>query len=72
MKKLFILAAAIVAFASCSKEPETIVNDGSIKFMSAQTRHQAGESTIANLKDGFTVYGYTENYDVFVGLFFWL
>ena len=66
MKKLFILAAAIVAFASCSKEPETIVNDGSIKFMSAQTRHQAGESTIANLKtDGFTVYGYTANYDVF-------
>lgn len=66
MKKFFILAAAIVAFASCSKEPETIVNDGSIKFMSAQTRHQAGESTIANLKDdGFTVYGYTANYDVF-------
>lgn len=58
MKKLFILAAAIVAFASCSKEPEAIVNDGSIKFAMAQTR--AGVTTTENLAD-FTVYGYTEN-----------
>ena len=58
MKKLFILAAAIVAFASCSKEPETIVNDGSIKFAMAKTR--AGVTTTENLAD-FTVYGYTEN-----------
>ena len=57
MKKLFILAAAIVAFASCSKEPETIVNDGSIKFATAQTR--AAITTIDNLGD-FTVYGYTK------------
>ena len=71
MKKLFILAAAIVAFASCSKEPEAIVNDGSIKFMSVQTR--ATETTdITDLKNGgFNVYGYTtgaKGYDVFTGV----
>lgn len=58
MKKLFILAAAIVAFASCSQnEPEATYNDGTIKFAMAQTR--AGVTTTENL-GSFNVYGYTE------------
>ena len=71
MKKLFILAAAIVAFASCSKEPEAIVNDGSIYFTSAQTR-ATGITDIATLaENNFKVYAYTtgENgYDVYAGV----
>ena len=67
MKKLFILAAAIVAFASCSKEPETIVNDGSIKFMSAQTRATV-ETKLETLQEsgkGFYVTGYANTTSIF-------
>ena len=63
MKKLFILAAAIVALASCSKEPETIVNDGSIKFANLETR-----TTVTNaesLNAGFTVLGYADAVTIF-------
>ena len=38
MKKLFILAAAIIALASCQKDQASYVEDGSIKFTNAQTR----------------------------------
>ena len=58
MKKLFILAAAIVAFASCSTEQATYVEDGSIKFTTMETRATA-VSDLNTLKDkGFSVLGY--------------
>ena len=64
MKKLFILAAAIVAFASCSKneEPQAIVETREISFAPAATETRATavkEYTIEQLKtNGFAVWGY--------------
>ncbi len=58
MKKLFILAAAIVAFASCSKEQATYVEDGSIKFTNAQTRATVETTTASlNVASSFKVLG---------------
>ena len=61
MKKLFILAAAIVAFASCSKEePQAIVQTREISFAPAATQTRAtevDETTTENLGD-FAVWGY--------------
>ncbi len=63
MKKLFILAAAIVAFASCSQnEPQAIVETREISFAPAATETRATavkEYTITDLQDnGFAVWGY--------------
>ena len=69
MKKLFILAAAIVAFASCSKpvEPQTIVETREISFAPAATETRATdvkEYTIEQLKtNGFAVWGYVSEND---------
>lgn len=65
MKKLFILAAAIVAFASCSQnEPEAIVQTREISFAPAATQTRATavkEYTITDLQDnGFAVWGYVQ------------
>jgi hypothetical protein len=66
MKKLFILAAAIVAFASCSKEQATYVEDGSIKFATMETR-----TAVSNINDlegegnGFTVFGFANDVKIF-------
>lgn len=58
MKKLFILAAALVAFASCSKEQATYVEDGSIKFTNAQTRATVETTTASlNVESSFKVLG---------------
>ena len=65
MKKLFILAAAIVAFASCSKEQATYVEDGSIKFATAQTRATAVSDLDKLEKGGFTVLGYANDAIIF-------
>ena len=72
MKKYFFMAIAVLAsLTACQQnEPEAIVNDGTIKFMSAQTR--ATETTeLKDLEDnGFKVYAYTgatTTYDVFSG-----
>ena len=65
MKKLFILAAAIVAFASCSKEQATYVEDGSIKFTTMETRATA-VSDLGTLKtNGFSVLGYAGTAEIF-------
>ena len=65
MKKLFILAAAIVAFASCSTEQATYVEDGSIKFTTMETRATA-VSDLDTLKDkGFSVLGYAGTVEIF-------
>ena len=69
MKKLFILAAAIVAFASCSKnEPEaTVVPTREIQFATAaQTRADMTVVDVDYLEDnGFVVYGYAANEAIF-------
>jgi hypothetical protein len=58
MKKLFILAAAIVAFASCQKEQATYVEDGSIKFTNAQTRATVETTTKSlDVESSFKVLG---------------
>ena len=63
MKKLFILAAAIVAFASCSKnEPQaTVVPTREIKFATAaETRATTAtvETATTLQTNGFSVWGY--------------
>ena len=66
MKKLFILAAAIVAFASCQKEQASYVEDGSIKFTTMETR--TAVSDINDLKGegkGFTVFGFANDVEIF-------
>ena len=65
MKKLFILAAAIIALASCSNnEQSTYVEDGSIKFTTMETRTVV--SDLSTLKEkGFTVLGYAGSTKIF-------
>jgi ribosomal protein S27AE len=69
MKKLFILAAAIVAFASCSKneEPTAMVPTREIQFATAaQTRADMTEVNVDYLqKNGFAVYGYAADQAIF-------
>ena len=69
MKKLFILAAAIVAFASCSKneEPTAMVPTREIQFATAaQTRADMTVVDVKYLQDnGFAVYGYAANEAIF-------
>ena len=69
MKKLFILAAAIVAFASCSKpvEPQTVVAR-EIQFASTpQTR--ATEAPVVDenvlIANGFAVWGFVGTTEIF-------
>ena len=64
MKKLFILAAAIVAFASCSKEQATYVEDGSIKFTTMETRTAVSDLSTLQGK-GFSVLGYAGTAKIF-------
>lgn len=65
MKKLFILAAAIIALASCQKEQASYVEDGSIKFATAQTRATV-VSDLSTLKtNGFSVLGYAGKAEIF-------
>ena len=65
MKKLFILAAAIIALASCSNnEQSTYVEDGSIKFTTMETRTVV--SDLSTLKtNGFTVLGFAGTTKIF-------
>ena len=69
MKKYFFMAlAALATLTACQPdEPQTMVNDGTIKFMSAETRATVTDiTTLAT--NGFNVYGYTtgaNGYDVF-------
>ncbi len=65
MKKLFILAAAIVAFASCSKDPETVINDGSIYFTNALTTRTTVVTDASSLQKGFKVLGYANDLEIF-------
>ncbi len=63
MKKYFIMAVAVLAsLTACQKDPEQIiVNDGTIKFMSLQTRATVTDTTgISDLQkdDAFQLYGY--------------
>ena len=65
MKKLFILAAAIVAFASCSQnEPQTVVQTREICFAPSATETRAAatateEGNLATLtSNGFAVFGF--------------
>lgn len=60
MKKLFILAAAIIALASCQKEQATYVEDGSIKFATAQTRATVVSDEATLTRKGFKVLGYAQ------------
>ena len=65
MKKLFILAAAIIALASCQKEQASYVEDGSIKFATAQTRATLVSDLDKLEKGGFTVLGYAKDAIIF-------
>ena len=65
MKKLFILAAAIVAFARCSQnEPQTVVQTREICFAPSATETRAAatateEGNLATLtSNGFAVFGF--------------
>ena len=67
MKKYFIMAVAVLAsLTACQKDPEQIiVNDGTIKFMSVQTRG-LDETPIVNIETfkkekSFVVYGFMKN-----------
>lgn len=60
MKKLFILAAAIIALASCQKEQASYVEDGSIKFTTAQTRATVVSDEATLTRKGFKVLGYAQ------------
>lgn len=75
MKKYFIMAVAVLAsLTACQKDPEQVlVNDGTIKFMSAPvTRADATPivdlSTFQNNGKSFTVYGYTNGETIFDGI----
>lgn len=68
MKKYFIMAVAVLAsLTACQKDPEQIiVNDGTIKFMSVQTRALSETEVVTEktLKDkNFTVYGHIKGED---------
>jgi hypothetical protein len=70
MKKLFILAAAIVAFASCSKEePQAIVQTSEICFAPAATQTRAAVTAVGNTKalqdNGFAVFGFQGEAPIF-------
>lgn len=60
MKKLFILAAALLALASCQKEQASYVEDGSIKFTNAQTRATLVSNEATLVRKGFRVLGYAQ------------
>ena len=64
MKKYFIMAVAVLAsLTACQKDPEQVlVNDGTIKFMSVQTR-ATEETTIEDLQKSksFQVFGYNRD-----------
>lgn len=63
MKKYFIMAVAVLAsLTACQKDPEQVlVNDGTIKFMSVQTR-ATEETTIEDLQNkSFQVFGYNRD-----------
>lgn len=71
MKKLFILAAAIVAFASCSKneEPQAIVQTSEICFAPGATQTRATATAVGNVEalqnNGFAVFGFQEEDQIF-------
>lgn len=74
MKKLFILAAAIVAFASCSKnEPEaTVVPTREIQFVAGQAITRAAVTDTIGVNQlterGFLVYGNMGTTQIFDGV----
>lgn len=66
MKKLFILAAAIIALASCSKEQASYVEDGSIKFTTMETRTAVSDiNDLEGAGNGFTVFGFANDVKIF-------
>jgi hypothetical protein len=74
MKKLFILAAAIVAFASCSQnEPEaTVVPTREITFVAGQQATRAAVTDTVGISEltatGFAVYGNMGTTQIFNGV----
>lgn len=71
MKKLFILAAAIIALASCSKneEPQAIVQTNEICFAPGATQTRAAVTAVGNVKalqdNGFAVFGFQGDDQIF-------
>ena len=66
MKKLFILAAAIIALASCQKEQASYVEDGSIKFTTMETRTAVSDiNDLTGDGKGFTVFGFANDVEIF-------
>ena len=74
MKKLFILAAAIVAFASCSKneEPTAMVPTREIQFVAGQAVTRAAVTDVVGenqlTERGFLVYGNMGTTQIFNGV----
>ena len=66
MKKLFILAAALLALASCQKEQASYVEDGSIKFTTMETRTAVSDiNDLKGERKGFTVFGFANDVEIF-------